>query len=100
MTCWEVATAGDRKLFEIISDLFSARPDLVEFLFDPLLPKLNGSSREILARARSLDVSGLLLIRVALDFWSGSGKVTVDEILDADPDLSRLILTTMARLVA
>jgi hypothetical protein len=100
MKCWEDASSGDRKLFEAISELLAGKPYLLMFLFDPQKPKLNGSSRDILATANGFGSIDLLLVRVVLDLWSGSGNVTVYEVLDAGRDVSGLIFAAIARLVA
>jgi hypothetical protein len=92
MKTWNTVSLGDKKLFDAISLLLVGNLDLLTVLFNQQQPKLNGSSRNILRAASGLCASDFLLIRVALDLWSGSGGVTIDEIVDADQEICRVIV--------
>ena len=98
MESWKSASVGDRELFDVISAMFVGNTGLITFLFDSQLPELNGSSRDVLAAAKGLCSGDYLLIRAALDLWSGSGTVTLHEVLDADHEIGRLIAEAMTRL--
>jgi hypothetical protein len=100
MKCWEDARPADKKLFEAISLVCEKSPRLLDFLFDPNKPKLNRTPSELLNMARGFSSSDFLMVRIALDFWSGSGSIGVYELLDAEPGLLAVILQAMARLAA
>ena len=97
---WELAGGFERKVYTATSLLFSDNPGLLDFLFDRQKPELRASPEELLAAARGLSSGDFLRVRVALDLWSGSGSVSVHELLDADPDIYRLVLRAMASLAA
>jgi len=83
-----------------ILHLFEEHRRLLEFLFDAKAPRLSAASDEILAAARGLCSSDVLLVRVALDIWSAAGQAHMNEVIDADPETYDVILAAMAILAA
>lgn len=100
MECWEGAGTAEKKFFDAILCLFVDRPHLLRFLFDPLTPRLSAAPEEILAQAAGLCSSDYLLVRVALDIWSGSGRAHLHEVIDADMETFSAVLSAMTRLAA
>jgi len=82
MIPWPKASKTDLRLFEAVSRVFRNHPYLLEFLFDPREPRLRLLSEELLERSRDFSSGEDLLIRVALDLWSGGGEARIWELLE------------------
>ena len=82
MIQWEKATKTDRRLFLAISQVFNKHPYLLEFLFDSHEPRLRLIPDELLGESAYLSAGEDLLVRVALDLWSGSGHAHVWELIE------------------
>ncbi len=82
MINWPKANVVERRLLQAISNIFSESPKLLDFLFDPEKPKLRAMPEVLLLEAEDFSAKEDLLIRVALDMWSGSGSAEVWELLE------------------
>jgi hypothetical protein len=82
MIRWPGATESDGRLLSIIGHLCSRHLYLLDFLFDPDEPKLRRSACELLEEAAVMSSGEDLLVRVALDLWSGSGNAHVWELFE------------------
>jgi hypothetical protein len=100
MICWQKATRGEKKQLEAISIFLRHSPHLVDFLFDPVVAKLNDSPEQLLSAARGLASGDFLLVRLALNLWCGSGGIEVHELFDAEPEVLTSILKSFAILAA
>ena len=82
MIQWQKATKTDLRLLETVSRVFKKHPELVKFLFDPKEPKLRLAPEELLAVSINFSSGEDLLIRVALDLWSGGGNAKIWELIE------------------
>lgn len=80
---WLGADKGAVKLIEAISILTNQNQELVTFLFDPNSPRLRKRAGILREDAWKFSEEDQLLVRVALDLWSGSGHVQVWELVEA-----------------
>ena len=86
MQCnWKDACKGDLKRAHAISVLMEKHPDLMRWLFKDDKPELKTSPEEMLRRAGAFSTGERILIRVALDLWSGDGNTKVMELDRLDP---------------
>ena len=100
MICWQNASRGEQKQLAAISIFLSHSPHLVDFLFNPAVPKLNDSPDELVARARGLSSGDFLLVRLALNLWCCGGGLEVHEIFEAEPEVLGSIFRALALLAA
>ena len=82
MIKWAKATKTDLRLFESISILFTNHSYLLDFIFDPDAAKLKFNPEVILRGSVDLSSGEDLLIRIALDLWSGSGEAKIWELIE------------------
>jgi hypothetical protein len=82
MINWPEANVVERRLLQAISIIFSKSPNLLEFLFDPGCPRLRALPEDLLKESYDFSAREDLLVRVALDMWSGSGNAQVWELLE------------------
>lgn len=82
MNTWINPLDSEIKQYKIISMLFEKHPKLLEFFFDKNEPKLNWPPDEMLDHSSVFSSGEYILIKVALDIWSGSGNALLWEILD------------------
>lgn len=80
MILWKNADPSDLKLLESISILLSKHPKLLDYIFCSTDPRLRASASEIKTDANSLSAGKNLLVRLALDIWSGEGEINFNEI--------------------
>lgn len=87
MTTWENARNSELRQFQAIVRVFSQHPYLLNGFFETKRARLTRTPEKILRFAKGFSDGELVLIRVALDIWSGSGNAKVWqllEILDGD----------------
>jgi len=82
---WTNACQGDLKRAYAIYVLMEQHPDLMAWLFCEGQPELQASPEEILNRASALSADEGILIRLALDLWSGNGGTQVVDLKRLDP---------------
>lgn len=82
MRTWEFARASECLRGEAISLVLLDYGHIMDFLFHPFEARLRSTPVEILRLSKSFSPGERLLIRVALDIWSGSGGATVYELLE------------------
>jgi hypothetical protein len=98
MKSWTSASTSEMKQFEAIAIFLKDSPRLLEFLFDPDSPRLNGSPEDLLDAARGFCSGDYLLVRLALELWCCEGFVSVHELLDAEPEVLALVLQAFRHL--
>ena len=82
MIRWKTATKTDQRLLEIIGHMFCKHLYLLDFFFDPNEPRLRQLPEELLKESAVMSSGEDLLVRVALDLWSGSGDARVWELIE------------------
>jgi len=99
MKCWQKAGGVDQKLFKVISLIFINHPHLLDFLFDPKVPKIRLQVDNLLSESENLSAFEDLLVRVGLDVWSGGGNACIWELLEfLDEKNFNNILKTLLKL--
>jgi len=74
-------TLQEAHLIASIHELFSSDERLLEFFFHHKRFDLRLPREELLNEAQALGPGAWILIKVGLDFWDGSGRATVNELL-------------------
>lgn len=82
METWREATRAERRLYILISAIFRNHPKLLEFFFERDRAKISFDPETMLREAGCFSSGEQVLIRVALDMWSGSGNATVWQLLE------------------
>ena len=77
---WKNASMSDEFLLSAIKKLFKTKQHFVNFMFHPSQAKLAFASEEIIEMAMGLGSGYDLLVRIALDIWSGEGGINFNEI--------------------
>jgi len=97
MKSWKNASESDRKTYESISQVFFSYPYLLNNFFDKDKPKIRLQSEKMLEQASGLSSGEFVLIKVALDIWSGSGNAYVWELVETlDKQNFYSVLTALA----
>lgn len=73
MMNWKTCSEEEKRLANIMHLLFKSYPELEQFLFNPETPNLNEPPEDILTQIGVFSSGEQILIRVALDLWSGEG---------------------------
>ncbi len=82
MIHWKDATKSNLRLLKAICIVFRKHPKLLSFLFDPHSPVLRAQPEALMKESRDFSSGEDLLVRVALDMWSGSGEAYVYELIE------------------
>ena len=81
MLHWKDCTDEEHRLSEIMYLLFKPYPQLEKFLFQSEVPRLNEPPNVLLDQAGCFSSGEQILIRVALDLWSGEGSTRLSDII-------------------
>ena len=96
MKCkWSNACEGDLRRAQAISVLMEKHPKLMNWLFREDRPELKCSPREMLRQAGAFSTGERILIRLALDLWSGEGEAKVLDLDRLDPGNFKNALTAI-----
>mgnify|MGYP003393781428 CR=1 FL=1 len=82
MKSWKNACASDLKTYEGICRVFSNHEYLLDGFFEKAQARLSSTPELMIERTASYSHGEVVLIKVALDIWSGSGNVFVWQILE------------------
>lgn len=82
MEHWQTATKTDHQLYFVIKIIFRNHPKLLEFFFEAEEPRICGEPMEIRKLALCFSSGEELLVRVALDVWSGSGNAKIWQLVE------------------
>jgi hypothetical protein len=82
MKSWKNACPSDLKLYEGICKVFAKHMYLLEGFFEETQVRLSSTPEIMIERAAGYSHGEIVLIKVALDMWSGSGNVFVWQILE------------------
>ena len=93
---WEALSADEQKRYLAVSKLLHGHRYLIHALFEPESPRLRSPPDEIL-RKGGFSGGEQILLRTAMDFWNGSGDVTLTEMLERmTPQILMETLETIA----
>jgi len=81
MLRWKDCTQEEQRLSEIMYLLFKLYPELEKFLFQSGVPRLNEPPDVLLNQVGCFSSGEQILIRVALDLWSGEGGAKLSDII-------------------
>ncbi len=82
MESWREATSSDRRMYQAICLVFLNHPKLLEFFFEKKRPRIRFVAEQMRKEAAGFSSGEQILIRVALDMWSGSGNAKVWQMLE------------------
>jgi hypothetical protein len=103
MEVWLDAEDSDKQIFKTINILFSKHPYLLKFFFDPNKPKIKYEPLNMIRASHGMSSGEQVLIKIALDIWSGGGNAKVCQILETLDDanftnaINALVLTRRNR---
>lgn len=97
MRIWNNASDNDLLAYESISRVFFNYPHLLDNFFEKDNPKIRQSPEQMLKWAAGFSSGEILLIKTALDIWSGSGNVYVWQLIELlDKDNFYFVLQALA----
>jgi hypothetical protein len=79
---WKSSRQSERQVLSAAIELFSDHPHLLRFTFDQNEAKLRADPEALLQQAQSLSSGELLLVKLAMDLWNGSGEVRILELIN------------------
>lgn len=82
MLNWENTNRYQRRMQGTLNEVFRYSPRLLEFLFDMERPQLRLDPEWLLIEAETLSGGERTLIRVGLDLWNGTGRVSLWDIIE------------------
>ena len=82
MKSWKMAREYDRRVYAGICKVFRNHEYLLEGLFEKTQARLSSDPDLMIAKIAKYSDGEIVLIKVALDMWSGSGNVFVWQILE------------------
>lgn len=83
---WSEFTLQDVHRLKAIYLLLGADERLLEFLFDRFSARLRAEPGQLMREVGVFSYGEQLLIRAAMDVWSGSGAITLGQLLDTWDD--------------
>jgi hypothetical protein len=85
---WPNASVREIVIRQCISLLLDYDQRLIDFIFDPARPRIRKRAAILIEDAWAFSHGEQLLIRAALDLWSGSGHLQLWEMLETWDDAS------------
>ena len=82
MKTWVKARDSERLYYEAIARVFGNHPHLLKGFFEEQTARLSHAPDEILHLSQGFADSEIVLVKVALDIWSGSGNAIVWQVLE------------------
>ena len=82
MKTWVKARDSERLCYDAIARVFGRHPYLLRGFFETDKARLSQAPEEMLNRSEGFADSEIVLIKVALDIWSGSGNAPVWQVLE------------------
>jgi hypothetical protein len=98
METWKNACPGDLKRYNVIAGALEKHHDLLSTLFCTDRASLVTSPTRIKQQTGAYSSGEKVLIRAALDLWSGSGKLTLMELQRLDPQNFGNVITAFVKL--
>jgi hypothetical protein len=71
--CWTTSSLAEAHKLEVVCRLLDACDHLLEFVFDPDLPRLRKSANDLNEAMTHLNHGEQLSVAAALDIWCGTG---------------------------
>jgi hypothetical protein len=97
MRPWNNASDSDLQTYESISRVFFKYPYLLDSFFERDSPKIRCSPEQMLKWASGFSNDEIVLVKTALDIWSGSGNTYVWELIELlDKDSFYFVLHALA----
>jgi hypothetical protein len=81
MLKWKNCGRARERLGEVMSRIFRNHPKLLDFLFYPDRPELRDDAEILLRESGVFSTGEKILIRVALDLWTGEVEVKLWDII-------------------
>lgn len=82
MKTWVRARDSEKRYYDAIARVFGCHPYLLKGFFEEDKARLSQEPEKILQRSEGFADSEIVLIKVALDIWSGSGNAPVWQVLE------------------
>ncbi len=82
MKTWKSATLSDLQTYESISKVFQQHCYLLDIFFEKEKPRIRARSEKMLKQVSDFSHGEIILIKIALDIWSGSGNAFVWEMIE------------------
>src|SRR4051794_32454833 len=82
METWREVTVSERRQYDLIALIFSNHPKLLEFFFEKNQARLSLPPEAMLKELGCFSSGEQVLLRVALDMWSGSGNAFVWQLIE------------------
>ncbi len=98
METWKGASQSDRKRYAVIAGALERQPALLRLLFRADRPELSSPPEEISSHVGAFSSGEKILVRVALDIWSGSGDVLLMDLCRLDPQNFRNAITAFIKM--
>ena len=86
MLKWQRPGRHEMRMMETLNIIFAGHNKLLQFLFDEDVAKLRHEPELLLTSACGFSSGEQILIRIALDLWSGSGGVKLWHIIESLDD--------------
>ncbi len=86
MLNWREAGRHQNRMMETLNIIFAQHAELLEFLFEKDRARLRQEPEILLDRSSGYSSGQQILIRTALDLWSGSGDVKMWQIIEGLDD--------------
>jgi len=83
---WQNASASEVVIYQCVSLLCDYDKRLIDFIFDPKRPRIRKRAGILIEDAWGFSHGEQLLIRAALDLWSGNGHLALWEMLETWDD--------------
>ena len=82
MQTWRKATVSEQRQYQLISQIFFKHPKLLEFFFEKHEARMRFAPEEMLKEIGAFSSGEQLLVRVAMDIWSGSGNTKLWRLIE------------------
>jgi hypothetical protein len=82
MTTWKNASSSDLQTYESIAKVFEQHSYLLDLFFEKETPRIRLQSEKMLQQVSDFSHGEIILVKVALDIWSGSGNAFVWEMIE------------------
>jgi hypothetical protein len=86
MLNWREPGRHQNRMMETLNIIFAQHGELLEFLFEKDCPRLRQEPEVLLERSWGYSSGQQILIRTALDLWSGGGDVKIWQVIEGLDD--------------
>ena len=82
MLNWKNTNRYEQRMQEVLNEVYRHSSGFLDNLFDREVPRLRLDAEWLLLEAAKLSNADMMLIRVGLDLWNGTGGVRLWEIIE------------------